>query len=190
MTERAVSLWIRDNLSSHINLAIETHITYNPDLIWKEEDLAGIAHREFGWKLIELIPKKLKFDVICSLAKGDYGQRKGEKEPQYHGYSFWQLDVNTWLEFIKSGEWKNPFKACEKAILTLEGKRKWLEKKEVDLKEFGIHRASIAAYNCGEGRVRKAMELGKDIDQFTFNHDYSKEVLRFSDMYKNLPSNN
>jgi hypothetical protein len=190
MTERAISFWIRDNLSKDIRRALEIAKASNQNLIWTEADLAGIAQREVGFLIARYAGSKKPIEVIHSLMKGDYVMRKGVTEKQYHGFSYWQLDVNTWLEFIKTGEWKVPFKACYKAILTLEDKRKWLEENKVDLKNFGIHRASIAAYNCGQGNVRKAMKLGEDIDRYTFNHDYSKEVLRFSEIYKNLPSNN
>jgi hypothetical protein len=187
MTERAISFWIRDNLSPHIKKALEVHAVSNPKLIWVESDLAGIVQREVGFLIARYAPLKKPFDVICSLMKGDYGKREGEKEATYHGFSFWQLDVNTHLQFIKSAEWKNPWKACYKAIGTLEEKRIWLEKNVEDFKGFTIHRAAIAAYNCGQSNVRKVLELGQDIDARTFNDDYSKEVIRFSDIYKHLP---
>jgi hypothetical protein len=190
MTEREITFWIKDNLSKPIKKALEVAVVSNPKLLWTESDLAGIAQREVGFLIARYAPMKKPFDIVCSLMKGDYVRREGELEKQYHGFSFWQLDVNTHFSFIKTGEWKDPFKSCYKAILTLEEKRKWLEENKVDTKEFGIHRAAIASYNCGQRRVKKAMDLGEDIDRYTFNHDYSKEVLRFAEIYKHLPSNN
>jgi hypothetical protein len=190
MTERAISFWIRDNLSEHIRKALDLHKKLNPHLIWTEADLAGIAQREVGFLIVRYVGKKMKFDTICSLMKGDYVQREGEKEKQYHGFSFWQLDTNSHLEFIKTGEWKNPFKACYRAISALESKMEWLLKNVQEFNGVSIHQATIAAYNCGEKNVQKVLQKEQDIDSRTYNKDYSKEVLRFSEIYKNLPSNN
>ncbi len=186
MTERQISFWIRDNLSPHIKKALEAQRVSNPKLIWTEADLAGIAQREVGFLIVRYAKLKKPFDIICSLMKGDYCKREGEKEEMYHGFSFWQLDVNTHLKFIKTGEWKIPWKACYKAIETLEEKRVWIEKNIEDLKGFAIHRAAIAAYNCGQKNVQRVLEAGQDIDARTYNDDYSKEVIRFSEIYKNL----
>jgi hypothetical protein len=190
MTEAALLFWIRNNLGDSIRAALELHKKIEPDLIWEESDLAAIARREVGFLLPKLIQNKTKFDVICSLMKGDYGQREGEKEKQYHGFSFWQLDVNTHLSFIKTGEWKDPIKACYRAISTLEDKKDWLLKNVNEFNGYTIHRAAIASYNCGQGNVNKALLKKRDIDYYTYNKDYSKEVLRFKELYENLPSNN
>ncbi len=187
MTEREITYWIRDNLSSHIKKALEVASVSHPKSKWEEKILAGIAQREVGFLIARYAPMKKPFDILCSLMKGDFTRREGEMERQYHGFSFWQLDINTHLAFIKSGEWKNPFKACYKAIQTLEEKKNWIEENIKDLKGFTLERAAISAYNCGQINVRRALEAGNDIDARTFNHDYSKEVLRYSDIYQHLP---
>lgn len=38
-------------------------------------------------------------------------------------------------------------------------------------------RAAVAAYNCGEGNVRKAYRAKKDLDVYTANSNYSKDVM-------------
>ncbi len=49
-----------------------------------------------------------------------------------------------------------------------------------------VERAAIAAYNCGEGNVRKAIEAGIDVDAPTAGHDYSRAVLAFAEAYRGL----
>ena len=58
-----------------------------------------------------------------------------------------------------------------------------------------LERAAIAAYNCGEGNVLKALAqmkadplaCGPDfIDHYTAGRDYSREVLRYAVMYREL----
>src|SRR5205814_5154441 len=126
----------------------------------------------------------LKADVIASLMKGDYGQRNGDSEKRYHGYSFWQIDIGSYPEFIRSGDWKDPFKSAVKAVSVLEEKRKYFDEKMPGLKDDKLNRAITAAYNCGQGNVFKALINFKDVDAYTFNHDYSKEVWRFRELYK------
>jgi hypothetical protein len=38
-------------------------------------------------------------------------------------------------------------------------------------------RAAVAAYNCGQGNVTKAIDDGFDVDIYTTGHDYSRDVL-------------
>lgn len=45
-------------------------------------------------------------------------------------------------------------------------------------------RAAVAAYNCGEGNVRKAFRKGKDVDVYTAHGTYSKDVLERFEFFK------
>jgi len=49
---------------------------------------------------------------------------------------------------------------------------------------YELDRATVAAYNCGEGNVAKVMRAGLDVDARTHQHNYSAEVWRFREMYK------
>jgi hypothetical protein len=49
-----------------------------------------------------------------------------------------------------------------------------------------LEKASIAAYNAGEGRVLQAIEQGGDPDSCTAHGDYAAAVLRYADIYKSL----
>ena len=176
MTEKTTLKWVKDNLSAIIKKSIADSKTN-----YTEEILAGMCMRETGI-LIMRYPT-IPFVNVCQVMKGDYGQRQKDKEKIYHGFSFWQIDIDSFPDFVKSGDWKDPYKSCMKAISVLEGKRKYLATKSItDL------RAIIAAYNCGEGNVTKAIKAGKDCDTYTYNKDYSKEVVRFSEIYKSLSS--
>lgn len=44
-------------------------------------------------------------------------------------------------------------------------------------------RGSIAAYNCGEGNVRRAFSVGLDLDQSTANGNYSADVFERAAYY-------
>lgn len=40
-----------------------------------------------------------------------------------------------------------------------------------------LERAGIAAYNCGEGNVKRCVKLGADLDKLTTGQNYSADVL-------------
>lgn len=182
MTERQISLWIKEHLGDTMAKAIKDSKTmYTPD--W----LGAMAQREVGFLIARYVSQKKTFKQICELMIGDYNRRPLEREKQYHGYSYWQLDINTHLPFIKTGEWKNPYKACMKAIETLEDKRAYLEKFVPGIVNTSVFdRAITAAYNCGAGNVAKAYKAGLDVDIYTHQHNYSQEVWRFREIYKSL----
>jgi hypothetical protein len=72
------------------------------------------------------------------------------------------------------------------AIAVLEEKRLYLEPKFPNLQGDSLHRAITAAYNCGQGNIAKVLNEGKDIDDRTYNHDYSREVWRFREIFNTL----
>lgn len=175
----AVLKWIKEFLSPRIIEAIE-------GTVYPEDQLAAMAYRETGWKIEKYLNQKLKYEIICELMKGDYGQRPWETEKQYHGFGFWQIDIGSYPEFVKSGDWKDPLKTCIKAVDVLESKRTYITTKMPGLAGDALERAITASYNCGEGNVFKALINHKDVDFYTFNHDYSKAVWDFREMYKDL----
>jgi hypothetical protein len=49
---------------------------------------------------------------------------------------------------------------------------------ELVKEDYGaLFQATVAAYNCGPGNVRKALEAGADVDSLTTGRDYAKDVL-------------
>jgi hypothetical protein len=148
--------------------------------------MSGITMRETGFLIARYVKEKVKPEVIHTLMRGDYGQRPGEKEKSYHGYGYPQIDIGSYPAFIKSGDWKDPFKVFCKAIAVLEEKRLYLQPKFPNLQGDSLMRAITAAYNCGQGNVAKVLNEGKDIDARTYNKDYSAEVWRFRQIFNSI----
>lgn len=175
MTESNILSWIKTNLSGYIQQAIKGSQ-------FTEEHLAGMTMRETGFLIARYVGEGKMVEEINLLMRGDYGQRKGEDKKQYHGYGYIQIDIGSYPDFINSGDWQNPLKSYEKAIHVL-------NEKATELAKYNITslQAITAAYNCGSYGARKGINKGNDPDLYTFNHDYSKEVIRFSEIYKSLP---
>lgn len=186
MTERDILSWINTNLGSTIDKAIVHAREKFSDHPYTKDWLAAMAMRETGFKIAEFTKLGKKPEAIHAIMRGDYGQRDGEKEKSYHGYGYWQIDIGSYPAFIKSGDWKDPFKTCLKAIAVLEEKRLYLEPKFPNLKGDSLHRAITAAYNAGQGNIAKVLAEGKDIDARTYNHDYSAEVWRFREIFNSI----
>lgn len=177
MTETDVLKWIRTNLGEIIRRSI-VGTEYTEDL------LAAMAWREVWPKIIKY--HDMPFVSACEMMKGDYSQREGEVEKQYHGFGFWQIDKKSFPLFCDSGMWKDPSKCCLQAIKVLDQKRNYLRTHLAGLQGDALDRANVAAYNCGEGNVFKALSKGLDIDVYTHEHNYSKEVWRVRSLYKQL----
>jgi hypothetical protein len=124
------------------------------------EILLGIASRETNIKNID----------------GDGG----------HGRGIMQIDDRAFPEFANSSHSKDPRHNILKGAEVLNGKRRFLSKKGVtgDL----LLRASVAAYNAGEGRVIQRIRKGESVDSVTAHGDYSADVLARSGIFKNLLS--
>lgn len=116
-------------------------------------------------------------DVPGPGGRGDHG----------HGHGLMQIDDRSFLEFCKSENWKDPAKNIEFGAHVLAQKRVYLsQKKSVTGMDFDLERASIAAYNCGEGNVWKSIKAGEPIDSRTTGKDYSKAVLEYAEAYRDL----
>jgi hypothetical protein len=169
MKERELLQLLLDNLKDYIEPVVKDT---RYDLAW----IIALANRECGWKVAQQLNKGMSITDSLTNMKGDYISGKG-----YQGYSPFQIDIKSYPDFINSGDWKDLEKAAEKCINVLEEKRKslvsygWTEDK-LGLTLF--NRAITAAYNCGQGNVNKALKNGKDVDAYTFNHDYSKDIFR------------
>jgi len=182
MTEKEIIYWISTFLGPDIDKALEQARMKNPGLLYTKEWLVAMAYRETGFLIGRYAAKNMTPFAIHPLMRGDYGQRKGETEKSYHGYGYWQIDIGSYPDFVRSGDWKDPYKTCVKAISVLEEKRLYLEKKFTWLQGEDLHRAITAAYNCGQGNVATALSKGRDVDIYTHQHNYSKEVWRFREI--------
>jgi hypothetical protein len=186
MTETQILQWIKDNVSPFLITAITEHKKKNPQLLYTEDWLAAICMRETGLKIAKRLGQGFKVPEIWAEMKGDWSQRPGETEKQYHGFGLPQIDIASFPSFVKSGDWKDPKKSWYFSINVLEGKRKWINTKCPDVKGEFLERAITAAYNCGEGNVVKLLKAGRPVDTWTHEHNYSSEVFRFRKIYKSL----
>lgn len=125
---------------------------------WTPELLLGIASRESNIRSI----------------LGDAG----------HGYGIMQIDDRSFPDFCNSSQWKDAQANINFGAKVLSGKRNVLSQKGVS--EPILTRASVAAYNCGEGNVWKAISQGKDIDIFTAHQNYSSDVMSRTSTFAEL----
>ena len=174
--ERELLNWIKQNLGKYIQVAVK-------DKDYTESLLGAMACREVGFLIRRYVNKGMTFEEICENMRGDYNN-------QYHGFGFWQIDIRSFPEFIENVYWKDPQKTAIMAVSVLDGKDKYLRKYKLRIGAELYDRAVVAAYNCGEGNVEKAILRGYDIDHYTYNDDYSKEVFRMKKIYEDIEKHN
>lgn len=179
--DKAMMQWIKNNLGAIIRNSIINSL-------FTEDMLAGICARETGFLFTRYANQQLTFEQIFPLMKGDYGKRKGDAQKQYHGFGFWQIDIDSYPAFVNSGKWQDPAATAAMAVSVLNSKKAYLESRgwNTRLSEAMWERAVIAAYNCGEGNVDKALSRNMDVDTYTYTKDYSKEVTRYRIIYATL----
>lgn len=188
MNDIQLAGWIKKNLGPTIGNCLAA--SPGASLIYHEDLLGAMVQRETGFKIIRILNKDPGISVMAVSAemKGDWSRRDGEDHSSYHGFGFWQIDIKSFPHFVDSGDWKDPEKCCGMAIDVLLGKRKYLSDKLPGIKGQELfERANVAAYNCGEGSVLRAILNHEDVDSHTYNKDYSKEVWRFRELYKAAP---
>lgn len=178
-------VWIKTNLGPVIRQAINER----PGSRYTEDWLAGMVYREVH----NLIERRLKIDpaanleTMAPLMRGDYGARRGRTVKQFHGYSFFQIDIDSYPAFIEAGLWEDPLASAKKAIDVLEEKRIYLFPRHgKTLSADTFDRAITAAYNCGQGNVHKALRSGFPVDYYTHGRDYSKMVWVYRNFYRTL----
>lgn len=101
-----------------------------------------------------------------------------------HGRGIMQIDDRSFPDFANSGAAMDPRQNIIKGGEVLSGKRRFLSGRGVSGQL--LMRASIAAYNGGEGRVINAINQGRDIDSVTTHGDYSADVLARSAIFTEL----
>ena len=184
MTESNILRWIKAYLSPFIVQAIaEKGLP-----LYTENWFAGITAREVPgiigeWGVIGKDPH-----AVFQIMRGDFTQRPGETEKQYHGYGVTQIDKASFPDFVKSGDWKDPLKCYLKTIDIMEGKRKYLVARFAALAGDSLTHYMTAAWNCGEGNEAKVISKHVDIDAYTAGHNYSVDVFRLAGLYAALPN--
>lgn len=122
-------------------------------------------------------------DKFCNPPKKD--GTGGQLGDSGYGHGPMQIDKRSfpvWCEAWRSGNLTIE-DGIRQGCLVLKQKLKALRVLVPEIPEELRLRAAIAAYNCGEGNVRKAFRAGKDIDTYTTGKDYSKDVLERASYY-------
>jgi hypothetical protein len=175
-SNKDVLQWVKNNLKTVIIIA-----TTGTD--FTEDWLASIAARETGGLITKYVNRGMSLNAIASLMEGDF------TSGHYHGFSFWQIDVRSFPDFVNSGDWVNPQKSAVKATQVLEGKKQsliHLHIQDLSLSPGVFDRAITASYNCGEGNVINSLHQNEDVDTHTANGNYSAQVFEFRKIYLTL----
>jgi hypothetical protein len=143
----------------------------------RPEVLAGIVMRETQGGLSPLLDRP-----------GPRGRGDCDKEGRYHGHGLCQIDDRSFPEFCRGEEWKNAAGNIEMGARVLARKRAFLAGRTLGfrLTTDDLEKATIAAYNAGEGRVLRAIMEGRDPDVCTAHGDYAAAVLRYAEFYLKL----
>ena len=117
-----------------------------------------------------------KYDLEPSLITAMiWCESAGKNTINGHGHGLMQIDArryNTWLKLNENG--LNPATNIDFGISIL--------RKNIDY--FGKIADGIAAYNCGIDLVEEALILGKGVDYFTSDKNYSFRVLTQQDYFR------
>ena len=163
-------------MSKEIDTLCFIYVTYHPIIVataaahgHRLEVMAGILMRETEGGLSRYLDKK------GPEGRGDFG----------HGHGLFQIDDRSFPEFCASEDWKDPLKNAMMAGSVLNQKRIALKvlSRQKGLVIADPERASIAAYNCGEGNVIKVLSEQRDVDAKTAHGNYSADVLRLAGEY-------
>ncbi|RJR32454.1 MAG: hypothetical protein C4567_18715 [Deltaproteobacteria bacterium] len=122
----------------------------------------------YVWTLMGICSRETRFGLL--LDKNGTGDRG-------HGLGLMQIDDRSFPEF-RHRNYRDPETNISMAGDVLKGKYDYLAD------HFGLFAedyarlwwGAVAAYNCGEGNVRKALERGRGVDQYTTGKDYSADV--------------
>jgi len=131
----------------------------------------ALSPRWMTWVLMGIASRESRFGLLLDENdRGDGG----------HGHGIMQVDDRSHAGFCSSGQWHDLAASLE-----------YVHKNVIvpafnylgdDFELFGVDYAvlfqgAIAAYNCGSGNVRKALEARQGVDARTTGKDYSVDVI-------------
>lgn len=131
------------------------------------------AARNFNWPTALLMAIASRETNIRNIL-GDSG----------HGHGIMQIDDRSFPAFTSSGRWRVPRLNILMGGEVLSGKRRFLSSRGVTGET--LTRASVAAYNGGEGRVLRAITRGLGVDSVTTNRNYSADVFERASVFREL----
>lgn len=120
------------------------------------------------WTLMAICSRESRFGLALDKSgRGDGG----------HGLGLMQIDDRSFPEFARR-DYRDPAVNIVMGANVLQGKYDYLaDHFELCGQDYGrLWWAAVAAYNCGEGNVRKALERGRGQDAYTTGRDYSGDV--------------
>lgn len=132
------------------------------------------AARTFNWPVALLMAIASRETNIRNIL-GDGG----------HGHGIMQIDDRSFPRFTSSGEWRVPRLNIRMGGQVLSGKRSFLSSRS-GLTGDALVRASVAAYNGGEGAVLQAVRRGASVDSVTTQRNYSADVLERASVFREL----
>lgn len=184
MTTTQILQWIKTNLGTIIAQAITD--SGGSSLPYTEPWIAGMVMQETGGLINRYAPTCNDAKVMSALMRGDYTQRANDTQKEYHGYGYLQIDVDSFPDFVNSGDWKDPYKTVMEAIKVLESDRTYLTAHATagitDDQDVFNHYIT-AAYNCGAGNEMKVIDASLDPDAYTTGHDYARDVFNYAGIY-------
>ncbi len=157
-----------------------------------ETDLANLKKikSQYG-KILEVageayqVQPEILAGIMMRESKGGEALDQNGRGDSGHGHGLMQIDDRSFPLFCSQCDWRNPAVNILFAAFVLSRKKSFIQRK-FNLDEQGLIRAAIAAYNCGEGNVQKALLAGEDIDSRTSRQNYSRVVLEYAEAYNQL----
>jgi hypothetical protein len=139
-----------------------------------ESVVAGIASRESGWGRFLRPPG--------FAGTGDFTKRpptsfRSTPLPPDGGFGrgLMQIDYDA-DAFARTGPWDDPAKNIAEGVKVLTASHAVIARKAT-LSGMALLCATIAAYNCGPNHVLDAIRDGRDVDFYTTQRNYSRDVL-------------
>jgi len=143
---------------------------------WPAE-LAEVMQQVLGprwmtWVLMGIASRESRFGVLLD----DDGRGDGG-----HGHGIMQVDDRSHAAFCDGEGWqdlRNSLEYVHHNVIVPSFNYLGENCFELVKEDYGaLFKATVAAYNCGPGNVRKALEAGTDVDSRTTGRDYAKDVL-------------
>jgi hypothetical protein len=139
-----------------------------------ESVVAGVASRESGWG---------RFLRPAGIAgTGDFAKRpptsiRPTPLPPEGGFGrgLMQIDYDADV-FARTGPWNDPIQNIAEGVKVLKASRDVIARK-TNLSGVSLLSATLAAYNCGPNHVLDAIRDGRDVDFYTTQRNYSRDVL-------------
>ena len=177
--DNKVLKWIKNNMSSFIKSSIV-------GTIFTEDIIAGLIYAESEIS-IRAYYENEKADAYTVNSQVQNTDATG-----HQAYSLYQLtsgkvtnEIQSWLD-SKDNRWQRPGEATQKAISLLRTKQTTIKQNHPELSPDELLRATIAAYNAGEGTVNKALSNNIPLDNVTYDPVYLTKIYSAAEKYKTV----